>query len=114
MSDLVIVSNRGCFSFSETLLEEAQRCLAEGKKPRPPKFGAGGLERRDYTKGLTERGAIFQQALDKIRANGGDALFFQVTAPSRMDNPDYQYLSDTLSAELSHLTTSWRAGPSCT
>lgn len=65
----------------------------------------GGLDRRDYTKGLMERGIIFQHALGKIRAKGKDARFYQVTSPSRMDNPDYQYLEDTLSAEISRLNS---------
>ena len=60
----------------------------------------GGLERCDYTKGLMERGTIFQQALGRLRATGKDARFYQVTAPSRMDNPDYQRLNLTLSEEI--------------
>ena len=43
MSDLVIVSNRGPFSFSETFLKEGQQSLKTGKRPDSPEFGAGGL-----------------------------------------------------------------------
>ena len=71
----------------------------------------GGLERCDYTKGLMERCAIFQHALGKLRATGKDARFYQVTAPSRMDNPDYQRLNATLSAEISSLNKKLEGEP---
>jgi trehalose-6-phosphate synthase len=71
----------------------------------------GGLERCDYTKGLMERGAIFEHALGKLRAEGKDARFYQVTAPSRMDNPDYQRLNDTLSKEISSLNNKLEGKP---
>jgi trehalose-6-phosphate synthase len=75
------------------------------------KYIFGGLERCDYTKGLMERGAIFQHALGKLRATGKDARFYQVTAPSRMDNPDYQRLNDTLSEEISRLNNNLEGKP---
>ncbi len=71
----------------------------------------GGLERCDYTKGLMERGSIFEHALGKLRAAGKDARFYQVTAPSRMDNPDYQRLNDTLSEEISRLNNKLEGKP---
>ena len=43
MSDLVIVSNRGPFSFSEDFLIEAEECLKKGTRPKAPDFGEGGL-----------------------------------------------------------------------
>jgi trehalose-6-phosphate synthase len=43
MSNLVIVSNRGPFSFSEHFLSIARECLDQDESPRPPKFGEGGL-----------------------------------------------------------------------
>jgi trehalose-6-phosphate synthase len=43
MSNLVIVSNRGPFSFSEDFLAKAEACLKQGTSPDPPKFGEGGL-----------------------------------------------------------------------
>ena len=43
MSYLVIVSNRGPFSFSEEFLKDAQACLKKGTEPEPPSFGEGGL-----------------------------------------------------------------------
>ena len=43
MSDLVIVSNRGPFSFSEDFLTQAEECLKSGTRPKAPKFGDGGL-----------------------------------------------------------------------
>jgi len=42
----------------------------------------GGLERCDYTKGLTERLAIFSHALNKMKSMNRDARFYQITAPS--------------------------------
>ncbi|MBN1850199.1 MAG: trehalose-6-phosphate synthase [Deltaproteobacteria bacterium] len=43
MSDLVIVSNRGPFQFSNRFIADAETCLAEGTHPESPKFGEGGL-----------------------------------------------------------------------
>jgi len=43
MSDLVIISNRGPFSFSESFLAGAEECLHRGTAPEAPKFGEGGL-----------------------------------------------------------------------
>jgi trehalose 6-phosphate synthase len=43
MSDLLIISNRAPFSFSETFLAEAEKCLKSGKAPEAPRFGEGGL-----------------------------------------------------------------------
>jgi trehalose 6-phosphate synthase len=60
----------------------------------------GGLERCDYTKGLMERLHIFRHALDRLRASGEDARLYQVTAPSRSANPDYQYLQSVLAQEV--------------
>jgi trehalose-6-phosphate synthase len=52
----------------------------------------GGLERCDYTKGLLARLSIFEHALAKLRALKKDSRFYQVTAPSRSESPDYQKL----------------------
>lgn len=60
----------------------------------------GGLERCDYTKGLVERLSIFYHALNRLRASRGDARFYQVTAPSRSENPDYQNLYAALEQEV--------------
>jgi trehalose-6-phosphate synthase len=56
------------------------------------KYIFGGLERCDYTKGLIARLSIFEHALTKLRALQKDARFYQVTAPSRSESPDYQKL----------------------
>lgn len=60
----------------------------------------GGLERCDYTKGLIERLGIFYNALNKLRSSEKDARFYQVTAPSRSENPDYQNLHAILGQEV--------------
>jgi len=52
----------------------------------------GGLERCDYTKGLLARLSIFEHGLSELRALEKDARFYQVTAPSRSESPDYQKL----------------------
>ncbi len=60
----------------------------------------GGLERCDYTKGLVERLEIFSQAVSRLGA-GREARFYQVTAPSRSESPDYQNLQAVLDEEVS-------------
>jgi trehalose-6-phosphate synthase len=60
----------------------------------------GGLERCDYTKGLVERLEIFSQTLSRLRAAGREARFYQITSPSRSDNPDYQNLQVVLQEEV--------------
>lgn len=54
MGDLVIVSNRGPFSFTENLLEHVEKCLRNGERPISPKFGEGGLVQA--MAGLLKRG----------------------------------------------------------
>jgi len=63
----------------------------------------GGLERCDYTKGLVERLEIFSRAVSVLREAGKEARFYQVTAPSRSDNPDYRNLEQVLSREVLRL-----------
>ncbi|PKN27703.1 MAG: hypothetical protein CVU64_15340 [Deltaproteobacteria bacterium HGW-Deltaproteobacteria-21] len=63
----------------------------------------GGLERCDYTKGLVERLEIFARALSVMREDGREARFYQVTAPSRSENPDYRNLEQVLHREVLRL-----------
>jgi trehalose-6-phosphate synthase len=63
----------------------------------------GGLERCDYTKGLPERLEIFFHAYHRLREVNRDARFYQVTAPSRMDSPDYQHLHEILNKRVSNM-----------
>jgi trehalose-6-phosphate synthase len=60
----------------------------------------GGLERCDYTKGLVARLDIFRHAYRILKERDSDARFYQVTAPSRLENPDYQNLRDILREEV--------------
>jgi trehalose-6-phosphate synthase len=60
----------------------------------------GGLERRDYTKGLIERLRVYQHARNRLRENDRGACFFQVTSPSRMSNPEYRKLQEDLGEEV--------------
>ena len=69
----------------------------------------GGLERCDYTKGLLERLKIFQHALTKLRNTAKqepddrrEGRLYQITSPSRLANPDYQYLKQILDREIIH------------
>jgi trehalose 6-phosphate synthase len=80
----------------ETLLREKQK----------GRYLFGGLERCDYTKGLIERLAIFRSALARLRDAGKDAFFYQVTAPSRSENPDYKYLQTILHRDVREINTS--------
>jgi trehalose-6-phosphate synthase len=63
----------------------------------------GGLERCDYTKGLLERLEVFSRAFAGLKEIGKDARFYQVTAPSRSDNPDYKNLQFLLDEEVAGL-----------
>ncbi|MEJ2236630.1 MAG: trehalose-6-phosphate synthase [Syntrophobacterales bacterium] len=63
----------------------------------------GGLERCDYTKGLIARLSIFQNALTTLRYSQQDARFYQVTAPSRSENPDYQKLETFLEKRVTKI-----------
>ncbi len=56
----------------------------------------GGLERCDYTKGLIERLGIFYHAHKRLTDTGTEARLYQVTAPSRLESPDYQDLGSIL------------------
>jgi trehalose-6-phosphate synthase len=60
----------------------------------------GGLERLDYTKGFVERLNIFQDIFHKLRESGKSARLYQVTAPSRSDNPDYKKLTSILEEKV--------------
>jgi trehalose-6-phosphate synthase len=60
----------------------------------------GGLERCDYTKGLVERLGIFYYAASRLRSSGSESRFYQVTSPSRNENPDYQHLHSVLDHEV--------------
>jgi trehalose-6-phosphate synthase len=81
-------------SGGESLYEKIQGDKAAGRTL------FGGLERCDYTKGLLERCSIFQQVLERLRASGKDARFYQVTSPSRGGSTDYQYLNAALAEEI--------------
>jgi trehalose-6-phosphate synthase len=66
----------------------------------------GGLERCDYTKGLVERLEIFSQTVSRLKAAGREARFYQITAPSRSESPDYQNLQTVLDEEVSKVNAS--------
>ena len=67
------------------------------------RYVLGGLDRCDYTKGLIERLGIFCHVYSKLKDAKRDVRFFQVTAPSRSQNPDYQNLSRILEEEVDNV-----------
>ena len=71
----------------------------------------GGLERCDYTKGLLARLSIFEHALTKLRALKKDARFYQVTAPSRSESPDYQKLHAFLEGSVTKINQRFQDAP---
>jgi len=85
----------------ETLMREKQK----------GRYLFGGLERCDYTKGLIERLAIFRNALARLRDAGKDAFFYQVTAPSRSENPAYEHLQMILHREVRDINTTLPGKP---
>lgn len=81
------------------------------REKRKGRYLFGGLERCDYTKGLIERLAIFRNALARLREGGKDAFFYQVTAPSRSENPDYGYLQKVLHRDVKDINTTMPGKP---
>lgn len=71
----------------------------------------GGLERRDYTKGLIERLRLFYHAFGRLKDSNQSAVFYQVTAPSRTSNPDYQRLTTELENEIDRLNRTMPGQP---
>jgi trehalose 6-phosphate synthase len=71
----------------------------------------GGLERCDYTKGLVARLSIFEHALTGLRALKKDARFYQVTAPSRSESPDYQKLDAFLAERVTKINQKIKDAP---
>ncbi len=49
-----------------------------------------GIDRLDYTKGITQRLQAFEELLDEGRINSEQCAFVQVAVPSRSDVPAYQ------------------------
>jgi trehalose-6-phosphate synthase len=73
------------------------------KDRKAGKYIFGGLERCDYTKGLIARLSIFEHALATLRHSQQDARFYQVTAPSRSESPDYQKLEAFLEKRVNKI-----------
>jgi trehalose-6-phosphate synthase len=82
------------FIDGKSLYEKISRDRKEGK------IIFGGLERCDYTKGLLERLEVFSRASGELKEKGKAARFYQVTAPSRSGNPDYQNLQSLLDEQV--------------
>jgi len=74
------------------------QCMEEDRNRG--KWIVGGLERCDYTKGLIQRMDIFEQMQGLFSEEGTGLRFYQVTAPSRSGNPDYQNLHQVLAEKV--------------
>lgn len=63
----------------------------------------GGLERCDYTKGLVERLDIYSSLFWRLREAGDGSKLYQITSPSRTENPSYRNLMRELEKKIDHL-----------
>jgi trehalose 6-phosphate synthase len=89
----VLQSQWGALSLHEQIVEDKARGFTI----------FGGLERCDYTKGLLARLDIFRHAFSMLRKSKlkkKEARLYQITSPSRSDNPDYQNLEAILKEEV--------------
>jgi len=57
-----------------------------------------GVDRLDYTKGLTERFAAYDRFLEKHEHWRGRVVFIQVAVPSRIELPEYRAVGDSVRA----------------
>jgi trehalose 6-phosphate synthase len=73
------------------------------EKRRRERVVFGGLERRDYTKGLVERLRVYLHTRNRLDQDGRGACLFQVTSPSRMSNPEYRKLQSDMAAEIARI-----------
>ncbi len=55
-----------------------------------------GVDRLDYTKGLTNRMLAFEKLLEEHPEHIGKVLFLQVAVPSRTDVKEYQELKEEM------------------
>lgn len=100
LSECSAAERRGYEIEEETLHKKIENDRKSGWKV------FGGLERCDYTKGLVERLEIFARALSLLKDQGKQARFYQVTAPSRSENPDYRNLQRVMNEDVERLNGS--------
>jgi len=81
-------------------LGKEKLCDKIGNDRKNGRYVFGGLDRCDYTKGLIEKLDIFSHVLNILREEKKDARFYQVTAPTRSDNPAYQNLFSLLEQKV--------------
>ncbi|HUI61172.1 MAG TPA: trehalose-6-phosphate synthase [Steroidobacteraceae bacterium] len=62
-----------------------------------------GVDRLDYTKGLTERFAAFEQFLERFPENQGQVTFLQIAPPSRPDVLAYSEIREALERSAGRL-----------
>lgn len=81
--------------------DELSRMLHQDKEDG--KHIVGGLERCDYTKGLIERLDIYHTLCCKLKESGNDSKLYQITSPSRTENPNYRNLMKELKSKIDQL-----------
>lgn len=64
-----------------------------------------GIDRLDYTKGITQRLRAFEELLDEGRIDVDQCAFVQVAVPSRSDVPAYQDERDEVEAIVERVNT---------
>jgi len=62
-----------------------------------------GVDRLDYSKGLTHRFEAFQSLLDSYPGNRGQVSFMQIAPPSRTDLAEYQNIRRELEGMAGHI-----------
>jgi len=64
-----------------------------------------GIDRLDYTKGITQRLQAFEELLDEGRIDAEQCVFVQVAVPSRSDVPAYQDEREEVEAIVERINT---------
>jgi trehalose 6-phosphate synthase len=62
-----------------------------------------GVDRLDYSKGLPQRFAAFEQLLETYPETRGRIVFMQIAPPSRSEVPEYQQIRRTLAASAGNI-----------
>ncbi len=62
-----------------------------------------GVDRLDYSKGISQRLRAFERLLERYPGYRGEVTFFQITPPSRGEVAEYKQLRAHLAAEAGHI-----------
>ncbi|MHC4664169.1 MAG: alpha,alpha-trehalose-phosphate synthase (UDP-forming) [Planctomycetota bacterium] len=94
----------GCFPISIDFKQFSEQAASDETKERSWYFHEAfpemqiilGVDRLDYTKGITERLEAFSLALEKYKEMRGKVTLVQVVVPSRQDLPEYENLKSKI------------------